>query len=173
MKVVDGFLEKNEFTKLQNYFLGGHCQWRYAPFIDNPKDIDKFQFIHSFYQDKITASSFVEHLNPVLQCLNPLSVYRIKANLLTRTEEIIKNSFHVDIPHMSEEKQSQWTTAILYMNTNNGYTEFSEGMKQYEKVESVANRIVIFPANIKHRGTSCTDEKSRVVINFNYFKHEK
>ena len=49
MKVVDGFLEKNEFTKLQNYFLGGHCQWRYAPFIDNPKDIDKFQFIHVFF----------------------------------------------------------------------------------------------------------------------------
>ena len=49
MKVVDGFLEKNEFTKLQNYFLGGHCQWRYAPFIDNPKDIDKFQFIHVLY----------------------------------------------------------------------------------------------------------------------------
>ena len=48
--------------------------------------------------------------------------------------------------------------------TNNGYTEFENGMK----VESVENRWVSFPEDIKHRGTSCTDEKVRVVINFNY-----
>ena len=51
------------------------------------------------------------------------------------------------------------------MNTNNGYTKFEDG----SIVESVANRIVTFPANMKHLGTSCTDEKTRVVINFNYF----
>ena len=159
VQIVDDFLDKETFEKLQTLMMTDAIHWFYWPNIDNPEDEDKFQFIHSFYQDKIPSSSFVEHVNPVLQCLNPLAVYRIKANLLTRTEDIIKNSFHVDIPHMSEEKQSQWTTAILYMNTNNGYTEFAEGMKQYEKVESVANRVAIFPANIKHRGTSCTDEK--------------
>ena len=47
---------------------------------------------------------------------------------------------------------------------NNGYSEFEDGTK----VESVANRMVTFPANVKHTGTSCTDEKTRVVINFNY-----
>ena len=30
--------------------------------------------------------------------------------------------------------------------------------------------LFIFPANLKHRGTSCTDKKIRIVINFNYFK---
>ena len=38
------------------------------------------------------------------------------------------------------------------------------------KVESIANRMITFPSNMKHTGTSCTDEKIRVVINFNYFK---
>ena len=57
-----------------------------------------------------------------------------------------------------------WTTSILYMNTNNGYTEFQNGAI----VESIENRMVVFPAEMKHRGTSCTDEKIRVVINFNY-----
>ena len=66
---------------------------------------------------------------------------------------------------MSEEKQKQWTTSILYVNTNNGYTKFEDGTI----VESVANRLVSFPSNMKHTGTSCTDEKTRVVINFNYF----
>ena len=50
------------------------------------------------------------------------------------------------------------------MNTNNGYTEFEDGTK----VESVANRFVSFPEKMKHRGTSCTDKKTRIVININY-----
>ena len=50
------------------------------------------------------------------------------------------------------------------MNTNNGYTEFENGTT----VESEENRMVVFPAEMKHRGTSCTDKKIRVVINFNY-----
>ena len=48
----------------------------------------------------------------------------------------------------------------------NGYTIFEDGAK----VESVANRMITFPANVKHKGTSCSDEKTRVNINFNYFK---
>ena len=67
--------------------------------------------------------------------------------------------------NMSEEKQKQWTTSIFYVNTNNGYTKFEDGTK----VESVANRMVTFSTNMKHLGTSCTNEKRRIVINFNYF----
>ena len=66
---------------------------------------------------------------------------------------------------MTEEKQKQWTTSIFYVNTNNGYTKFEDGTK----VESVANRMITFPSNMKHTGTSCTDEKKRIVINFNYY----
>ena len=65
-----------------------------------------------------------------------------------------------------KEKLKQLTTAIFYANTNNGYTKFENGLI----VESVANRMVFFSADMKHTGTSCTDEKTRVVINFNYFK---
>ena len=43
-------------------------------------------------------------------------------------------------------------------------TKFEDGTK----VESVANRFVTFPANIKHTGSTCRDEKTRDVINFNY-----
>jgi hypothetical protein len=34
---------------------------------------------------------------------------------------------------------------------------------------SKKNRIVIFPSNLKHAGTTHTDEKIRAVININYF----
>ena len=65
---------------------------------------------------------------------------------------------------MSEEKLKHWTTSIFYVNTNNGYTVFEDGTK----VESVANRMLTFPSNLKHCGTSCTDKNIRSVINFNY-----
>ena len=56
------------------------------------------------------------------------------------------------------------TTAILYLNSNNGWTEFKKG----GKVKSVENRIVIFDSNLEHQGVTCTDELQRVVLNFNY-----
>ena len=56
------------------------------------------------------------------------------------------------------------TTATYYLNTNNGYTELKTG----EKVESVENRMLVFDSNIEHQGVTCTDEKRRVLINFNY-----
>ena len=40
--------------------------------------------------------------------------------------------------------------------------------KNGDKVESVANRVVIFDSKLQHQAVSCTDEKVRVVINFNY-----
>ena len=56
------------------------------------------------------------------------------------------------------------TTAILYINTNNGYTKFKKG----GKVKSVANRMLIFDSQLEHAGVTCTDALRRVVVNFNY-----
>ena len=54
---------------------------------------------------------------------------------------------------------------LLYMNTNNGKTIFEDG----EEVDSVENRMVIFPASRMHAGTTHTDAMYRCVINFNWF----
>ena len=83
--------------------------------------------------------------------------YRIKANLAPRTVFHKESAWHIDSFPCS-------TTAILYMNTNNGWTEF----KKRGRVKSVANRAVIFDSNLEHRGVTCTDANRRVLINFNY-----
>ena len=174
MKIVDDFLAQDDFYELQTFMVGpepghtrvrgGSCPWYYNSIIDSVDDVDKFQFIHLFYTDWVPISTVIDRLTPIMNKINPLSFWRIKANLLTRTSSIDEQTFHTDISSMSEEKLKQWTTSIFYVNTNNGYTEFENGTK----VESVANRMVTFPANVKHTGTSCTDERTRVVINFNY-----
>ena len=144
--------------------MGQDIFWNYTTEVDYVSVESKtFMFYHMF-QNAIPCSPYFEKITPLLVKINPISIWRIKTNLLTRTPNIVENEFHVDIHNLSEEKLKQWTTAIFYMNTNNGYTEFEDGTK----VESVANRMVSFPADMKHRGTSCTDEKTRVVINFNY-----
>ena len=178
MKIEDNFLDQEEFDKLQELMIGSNCwppfTWVYTAGIDSKDDVDKFQFIHTFYNTHMPQSSFMNELNPILELIKAISLLRIKANLLTRTPNIIENAFHQDIDSFDDEnrktifpeKLKQWTTSIFYMNTNNGYTEFEDGTK----VESVANRMVTFPGDMKHRGTSCTNEKTRVVINFNYFE---
>ena len=67
---------------------------------------------------------------------------------------------------LTEDITSKLTTSIYYIGTNNGYTELENG----QKIESVANRLVSFPANTSHRGVTQTDEQRRIVINFNYLK---
>ena len=39
-----------------------------------------------------------------------------------------------------------------------------------DKVESVANRLLIFDPKMMHSGSSSTDVKNRIVINLNYFE---
>ena len=125
---------------------------------------DNFQFCHSFYNHDYPQSphiKYVENLmNKIIDTNGARSFVRIKANLNPRTPKIIRHGFHVDIP-----RNDNVTTSIYYVNSNNGYTEFEDGTK----IESVENRLVSFPAKMRHSGTTCTDKQARVVINFNYF----
>lgn len=167
MELIDNFLEESDLIALQSYCLGSDCLWSYMPVVthkDGSKD--QYQFVHGFYRNG--APDYHQDMNvvyPILNKISPTSIFRIKMNLLTR-KPFTENTFHQDMFGLSDEKMKQWTTSIFYVNTNNGYTEFKDGTK----VESVANRIISFPSNTMHRGTSCTDQDSRIIINFNYFK---
>ena len=167
MKIEDNFLKQEEFDKIQK-LMGepSPFPWFYADRIVFEDDVDKFQFIHAFYDNHMPMSPFSNELDSIINIIQPFSIVKIRAKLLTRTPEIVESTFHVDIP-LSEENLKQWTTSIFYINTNNGYTKFEDGTI----VESVANRMLSFPANMKHCGTSCTNERRRIVINFNYFEN--
>ena len=168
MKIEDNFLDEQSFQNLQNLIFDPYFAWYYNKAIDYEDDEDKFQFTHTFYNNDVPTSSEIKKLNPLIEKIKPLLIYRIKANLLTKTPNIIENKFHIDISYFVNfpEKLKLWTTSIFYVNTNNGYTEFEDGTK----VESIENRLVSFPTDMKHRGTSCTDQNTRIVINFNYIK---
>ena len=173
MKIEVNFLTQKEFDKLQTLMMGDQIPWFFNDRIDYEGQENKFKFYHIFYTDSAPCSSFCQELNPIFNKLNVLAIIRIKANLLTKTPTIVENDYHVDISNYNDEnrktifpeKLKQLTTSIFYINTNDGYTKFENG----KRVESIANRMVTFPANMRHTGTSCTNEKRRVVINFNFF----
>jgi hypothetical protein len=167
MKIIDNFLDEQNFLALKNVLLGSNFSWYLNSIkVKNKTTINakfNYQFVHAFYTDHAPKSQYIELINPIISALNPSALLRIKANLTPSTDKIIEYDYHRDFetPHRFD-----GMTAVFYVNTNNGYTIFENG----EKVSSVENRMVIFDSNILHTGTTCTDEKVRCVLNFNYYE---
>jgi len=193
MEIIDNFIPKNDFQEIQKMFLAFDFPWHwnehtlydqkvlkslglnssstpYSNFFKNPLTYsNRYQFTHAFvkpYEDK-PISPYWNILTPILRKLaeknqrqlSQLAFTKVKANLNTKTILHRNSGYHIDVENPQNSK-----TAIFYFNTNNGYTKFKNGAK----VSSVANRVVIFNADLPHAAVSCTDKKRRVVLNFNY-----
>ena len=164
--VKDNFLPQDYFNELQNAMIDSALfPWYFNNTIvgvdENEKDrLDSCQFTHSFWSStKGACSDYLHIIQPIIDQLKPKAIYRIKANLVTRTNDVLIHGYHTDFP-----PSQKCRTAVLYMNTNNGFTIFEDGTK----VESVANRFVEFDSRILHSGSSATNNNVRVVINFNF-----
>ena len=164
MEVIDNFLPEYHFRQISNVILGVEFPWYFNDSSVKRGDDSVYQFVHTLYnRDRGgIASNRYPLFDFVQQKLGVKRLDRIKMNLNTRTFFHRKTGFHTD-QRNSDAPQHQ-KTAVFYLNTNNGWTEFKKG----GKVKSVANRIVIFDSNLEHTGVTCTNEKRRVIVNFNY-----
>ena len=156
IRIIKNFLKKKDFKELENIMHGVFFPW-YLNSVVNPKD-GFYQLVHIFFIDHKINSQFFKDLKPVLDILKPRELLRIKANLLFKTPEIVEHGYHRDQKTLAHE------TAILYLNSNNGYTQFKDG----QKITSEKNKLVKFDGSLRHTGSSCTDHSYRTVINFNY-----
>ena len=158
VKVIDNFLSEYQWKNIKSEVMSTNPQfpWYYNDDICYEND-GLFQFTHTFYNAHDQSKSyFYPLLDACQEKLGVKKIIRIKANLNTRTVFHRKTGWHTDFPDI--------TTAVYYINTNNGYTEFNDGTK----IESVENRMIKFSSDTFHRGVTCTDEQTRVLINFNY-----
>ena len=157
IQIIDNFLPEEEFKSIQSFMMGGQFKWIYSEG-RSYEDDGLFLMVHMFYQPDVGTNS--EHLdmwNTFMNKLEAKKCERIKANLTFKTSTIEPAFFHHDFEDMK--------TAVFYINTNNGYTEFESGVR----VSSVANRVCIFDSNLQHRGTTHTEGgHQRIVVNFNY-----
>jgi len=162
IKIIDNFLNQSYFNELQFLFLSNNFPWYYHDGANEPHD-KHYMFTHPFYLVNTPRSNYFNYLDHVIKELDVYSILKIKANLYTRTEKNIEHGFHIDSLDLKDHHFCK--TSILYLNTNNGYTKFEDGTI----VKSVENKLVTFDSRLKHTGSTCTDEKIRVVLNFNYF----
>ena len=175
LQVINDYLKPEELKEIHDLMYEPGF-WSYDPFKVRYNDIEEDdlrdgQFNHGFFlSTTLHTSEHLPKLFPILNKAKPLGIYRIKANLEKYSgSKKYEGEFHWDWQFQEEKipcKNMQ--TAIFYVNSNNGYTEFETG----ECINSLANRMVTFPSNIKHRGVTQTNTKERFVINFNWFLPE-
>ena len=157
-EIKDNFLDQKEINYFRETILSNNFPWFLTGVQSNEDPLHK-QFVHIFYKEDNFNTDYKELLYPILNKLNPTAIHRIKANLLTKTHNIIEPPFHTD--HTSKNVLS----SILYINTNNGYTGFKD-----QKSLSIKNRLITFPSCTPHYGSTCSDEHFRIVVNMVYIK---
>ena len=162
-KITDNFLDTGTFNTLSNELLMPSFPW-YPSSIDAEEHegnkLRNMQFVHYFYENNM-AMDGCNILFPLVKKIDPLAVLRIKGNITLQHDTQLKHNLHVDITNTTNPTVM---VSIFYMNTNNGWTEFEDGVK----IHSVANRLVTFPNYIKHTSVSCSDQTNRMVLNLNY-----
>jgi hypothetical protein len=163
IKQIKNFITKEDYLTILETLTNNNFPWYY----NNCKTdelinhgLHNFQFTHIFYNEYTIKSNFFYLVEPILKKINPLSILRIKANLTTINNKIIPYDMHTDFDF----KENFIKTGIYYINTNNGKTIFENS----KEITSEENKFVIFPHNLKHSGTTHTDTKTRIVINFNW-----
>ena len=131
-KVKDKFLSTKDFRAIQNVMLGDEFPLYYNISINGgyeirPEDeLGTYQFTHTFYRNNNVSSDFFRILDPLVRKINPVSILRVKSNLVPRTERTKKGALHCDGDHSwgKREGVDGWYTSIFYLNTNDGYTYF-------------------------------------------------
>ena len=163
-KVIDDFLDKEDFIFINNLILKEPFPWFYMDSyretgLDKNKTNNFFYFLHMLYDNTVPNSP---HYEPIIKCffkkLKFKSLIRVKVNSYMKENSFVEHEMHTDYDYPNN-------GAVFSINTCNGYTKLEDGTK----INSVANRMVLFDASKPHCSTNTTDQLRRVNINFNYF----
>lgn len=163
MIVIDNFLGEDSFKYLYSLIdpFASNDKFFFMPYAKVKGDGDiagNFQFVHNmFTQGSVGILADVGFERAV----EPLTIVKAKINFALKSDVVTDSGWHRDVLVPEDVKAR---TGVLYLNTNNGYTEFEDGTR----VESVANRYVEFDSNALHRGVDCNDKPWRAVLNVNY-----
>ena len=157
MEVHDNFLLEDEFSSLKELLIGPWFPWFYNNYAVQMGDGHP-KYKHEVYHAKSNPSSgYLSNFYPCLNKLGAKVLYRILVNSMPSSVECINTGYHTDGFPCNK-------TAILYINTNDGWTEF----KNHGKVDCVANRMVVFDSTFEHAAVTSTNVDRRLVVNFNY-----
>ena len=175
IEIIDNFMPIEEFNTLVERVSSPAFPWfrgKTVPSTHRSCDpIYDQVMLHVFYDSSLPftpSQPYVNIMNDLLSKLNIEVLLRVQANFNPATHEHVVHGFHCDNEHLPAGVREHIKTAILYLNTNNGFTYF----KDNDKVENVANRLVRFPVDTMHASSTCSDTEGRLLINVCYITRE-
>ena len=176
-EVIDNFLDEEYFNSLVDLFTQtvpgftgyGLMPWYFFSNVLHPEEHEKlvaqnklfYEFNSVLYDQRSPTSPYYENMIPLLDKLDARCLIRIKANLYPNTEILHEHSMHTDYPFFH-------SGAVLSLNTCDGYTKLVDGTK----IDSIANRVLLFDASKLHRSTTTTNVPARINININYIQEQ-
>ena len=189
-KIIDNFFPSDAFKKLHDFLLPQltdiekgrkHLEWYYLPGVtgnyympdseyankikselsdeDMKEDWRLFYLQHMVYAHTIVSPQLYKEIMPYCsKLLDIKALIRIKINMFPNTETLREHGMHIDYdyPHKA---------GLFSINTCDGYTKLEDGTK----INSVANRMLLFDGSKPHTSSTTTDQTIRVNINFNFF----
>ena len=121
-----------------------------------------FYYIHLLYNKNCPTSDFFREVSDLIlpkfnESCDMKSLIRMKVNFYPHTETLREHGQHRDATYSHK-------AAILSLNTCDGFTRMEDGTK----IDSVANRLVIFDGINLHNSSTTTNAKGRYNININF-----
>lgn len=165
-QVIDNFLDKEYFDKIQNTLTSLDMNWFYRDNMTSDDENGMCYFTHNFFLKNVVYSPHFNLLTPLLDKLQISALIELRANMTISKQDTYESSWHVDTPYENTK------TVILYMTTCNAKTMINVDNEIIE-IGSVENRILIFDTNISHKMISTTDAKRRIIVNLNYFQNSQ
>lgn len=163
IEIKKNFLNKELFNEIKNLIDSTKIPWFYQNSMTNQGDRqEKFFLSHLIYDENKPNSDLYDYFGEITKLLNVKSLIKIRASLSVNTNERYYSNWHTD-------QEFKCKTSLLYLNTNNGFTEIYDDKNEIHKISCEENKMLIFDSYHKHRLVSQTDTSKRLTINFNYF----
>tara|TARA_Y100001963_G_C6572996_1_gene349762 strand:+ start:104 stop:613 length:510 start_codon:yes stop_codon:yes gene_type:complete len=165
-KVIENFLDDQIFTPLGHLVLNDKTfPWYYNQGVAYA-DSDDFYFIHPIFEEErgfVTSSQDLREklIKPLFELLNMKELMRARLLLYVNQGKQIVHNKHIDF---------DWShhAFLLYINDNDGYTEFHYEDRPSRKIVSTKNRAVMFDGSKPHNSSTPTNNQRRVVLTLNY-----
>tara|TARA_B100001029_G_C14894329_1_gene357227 strand:+ start:216 stop:710 length:495 start_codon:yes stop_codon:yes gene_type:complete len=162
-EVIDDFLDKEDFIFINNLILNEPFPWFYMESYKEKPDQDKTNnfsyYLNILYENTVPTSQYYETIMKfILKKIEIKSIIRVKLNSYIKGDKLVEHEMHRDYDYFNH-------GAVFSINTCDGYTKLEDGTK----IDSVANRILVFDASKPHCSTNTTNQSRRVNINFNFF----
>ncbi len=165
MKTIDNCLPKPFFDKLQQLIIWNN-QFPFglgkgvATGEEVPSDFNDWYATHLLLNSNYVSQYYSQVLpliSNVIHVLNLKSLLRVKVNFYPYTGQLYEHPPHTDYPFENK-------AALLSLNTCDGFTRLHDGTK----VDSIANRLLLFDGDQLHNSSTTTNARGRWNINFNY-----